>query len=265
MNQVPPLDIEQAIDLVLALPAHRSQNPQHAAFGQLLLQEYFVKLRERYIGDECAIGYLDNLFACIASAVRAFSVERDILGTRWQSMLEQRKREIERANRLDRFSPFREDGVWGKALAIIGGAGGGAIAGEMLKSITSSSNVFVAGSVLLGSIFGLFLVDLALDLVRNRMMERIERQFPQSLLQTWRSETIVNYKKILKQFLWSAIRIKEEWYPGLSTFDGKMIYTSYQIPHFDFHGEQQNAKVGELPPELETKLSEIIDGHMALG
>jgi hypothetical protein len=34
-EQRPPLDIEAAIDLVLAATAHRSQNASHSAFGKM--------------------------------------------------------------------------------------------------------------------------------------------------------------------------------------------------------------------------------------
>lgn len=263
--RIPPLDTEQALDLVLALPAHRSQNSQHAAFGALLLQEYFVKLRDRYKDDEAAIGYLDNLFACIASTVRAFSVERDIFGTRWQSKIRQREHSIERANRLDKYSPFREDGVWGKFFASIGGAGTGAFAGAIIQTILNGSNWIAIGGALLGIVVGLFAFDIALDALRNRILRQVEANVPADIVKTWEAETIVNYRKILRHFLVSAIKIREEWYPELSSLNGRRIFSTYEVPHIHFANDDSSSEARQPIVLLEDELDKIISRHMALG
>lgn len=126
----PPLDIEQALDLVLAATAHRSQNEKQSQFGKLIIDQYFVNLKEQYKDDETARKYLNNILISAASAVRAFSVAHDIFGTRWQSMVEQKKYELERINKLDEYSPFKEKGYWGKIISIISGAGIGSALGE---------------------------------------------------------------------------------------------------------------------------------------
>ena len=53
-----PLRLEQALDLILAIPAHRSSNVNHARFGNLVLEEYFMKLRDEYKNDKIAYMYL---------------------------------------------------------------------------------------------------------------------------------------------------------------------------------------------------------------
>ena len=81
-----PLRLEQALDLILAIPAHRSSNANHAKFGNLVVEEYFIKLRDEYKNDKIAYMYLSNIFAAIASSVRAFSVQRDIFQTKWNTL-----------------------------------------------------------------------------------------------------------------------------------------------------------------------------------
>src|SRR5437867_1736261 len=122
-DKAPPIDAEAALDLVLALPAHRSHNSSHAAFGKQILDEYLIGVRGRYKDHPVASRYLDNLFAAIASAVRAFSVERDMFATRWDSISEIKKADLERAKRIDGYSPFSEGNYWSKAFAILAAGG----------------------------------------------------------------------------------------------------------------------------------------------
>src|SRR5689334_18985207 len=94
----PPIDVESAIDLILAAAAHRSNNAKHSEFGKFILDQYFIKLREEYKDDPIGKRYLDNLFAAIAAAIRGFSVERDIFGTQWLSLQEQKQYELDHVN-----------------------------------------------------------------------------------------------------------------------------------------------------------------------
>jgi hypothetical protein len=264
MDPKPPLDIEEALDLVLAAAAHRSSNERHAEFGRILLDEYFVKLRERYKADELASRYLDNLFACVASAVRAFSVERDIFGTRWNYLLQQRKYAIERANSLDRYSPFKEEGVWGKVFSIIGGGGLGGLVGEFITNWLGQSNVLLIFSIGIGVLVGLFAIDFLLNLYRERVLAKVEKDFPRTLEESWRQETLAQYKLILRQFLLSAIKVREEWYPHLPTINGKRVFMSYDIQHIQF--EADCATTNEAPGSIESlwkELDKIVERHMA--
>jgi hypothetical protein len=106
MESKVPLRIEQAVDLILTIPAHRSSNNNHAQFGNLIIEEYFIKLREEYKSDKNAYMYLNNLFAAIGSSVRAFSVQRDIFQTKWNALGKVKNSSLERASRLDKYSPF---------------------------------------------------------------------------------------------------------------------------------------------------------------
>ena len=100
----PPFAIEQAVDLILALPAHRSSNANHVDFGKMLVDEYFVKLRDYYKSDPVAYAYLNELFAAIASAVRAFSVQRDIFQTQRTAKTNGRDAVIEKSKRIWSYS-----------------------------------------------------------------------------------------------------------------------------------------------------------------
>src|SRR2546427_6716051 len=163
-EKIPPIDAEAALDLVLALPAHRSHNTAHAAFGKQILDEYLVGVRARYKDAPVASRYLDDLFAAVVSAVRAFSVERDMFATRWDSVSEIKKTDLERAKRIGGYSPFAEGNYWSKAIAIL--AAGGISVPVVKKIITETgitstiaqAPIYLAGLIVL-SFAALFFTD----------------------------------------------------------------------------------------------------------
>lgn len=266
MEPKPPLDIEETLDLVLAAAAHRSSNDKHAEFGRMLLEEYFVKLRERYRSDEVACRYLDNLLACAASAVRALSVARDIFGTRWESFSNLRQHAIISANRLDTYSPLRGGRVLGKILSIISGISSGGLISEVLKTWLGQSNILLLSSIGLGFLLGLFGFDFFLDRYKQHLIKKVESDLPKSLEESWRYQTLQQYRVILRNFLLAAIKVREQWYPNMPTLDGMKVFERYNILHIQFCGENSpNLNRDVLLPieALWEQLDKIIDRHMA--
>lgn len=261
----PPLGVEQALDLVLALPAHRSSNEKHAAFGHLLVQEYFVALREQVKDDEKALGYLTNILAAIASAVRAFSVQRDMFDTAWGSLAAQRSYEIDRANHMDRYSPFKEKGVWGKVIGFAFGSGSvGLILLEALEAYLTNLPVSVILGAFSGGVIGLLVLELMIDIWRSKLLKKAEKRFPEELQARWRSECIPRYRTILRQFLLSAIRIREEWYPELPSWKAGRVFAAAGARRVQL-GEQVPSD--QEPQSMEAILKEIdtvVDRHLVL-
>jgi len=135
----PLLDVEQAIDLILATPSMFSKNSEgQRNFGKLIVEEYYSKLRAENKDDPIAYRYLVNLFALISSTVRAFGVQRDIFETRWKAIEEIKQQEIDAAKKLTDYSPFRGGRVWEKLegfiVSLLGGGGIGATAGILIKT-----------------------------------------------------------------------------------------------------------------------------------
>jgi hypothetical protein len=261
----PPLDVEAAIDLMLAATAHRSQNASHSAFGKMVIDEYFVKLREEYKSDPIAKRYLDHLFAAMAAAIRGFSVERDIFGTRWQSLQEQKQYEIGRANRLAQYSPFAEKGIWGKVIGIIGGAGFGGVLGEIGKVYLVASNLLVLSAALFAAVLGLILFEVFLNRYRDHRLQRMAQAFPDSLHEHWEQRSLSNYRLLIKQFLLAALKIREEFYPHLTSMNGVRIFEAYKIPHIDFSNHQPcDSTVFKEAAELDPMLDTIVDRHFTL-
>lgn len=259
----PPLDVEQTLDLILAAAAHRSSNDKHSEFGHLIITEYFIKLRENYRDDPVAMRYLDNLMAAAASAIRAFSVERDLFGTRWQAFIQQKQFELDRANKLDEYSPFKEKGIWGKFISLAGGAGVGAVLGELIQQYTIESGLLLPGMIIAGAISALILFDIFLNWYRDRELRKIELTFPITLESDWRERSLVSYRVILRQFLISAIKIREEFYPDLPTIFGERLFAAYQIPHIQFIPGTELEADRKTTDGIDPVLDTIVERHFA--
>lgn len=257
----PPVDIEQWLDFIIAAASHRSRDESQRKFGDLLIKRYFVDLRDEYGDDPVARAYLDNMLCAVASAIRGFSVVRDIFATNWEIIKEAKEREKARAERLDSFAPLRKEGYWKPALAAIGALG---LLSPVLAGFQQSIGnlpwilVLVFATVLLLTLFGM---ELFVDWVRNRRLAKLEERFPEELLEFWQDKSLGGYRTVLRQFLLLAVKIREEFYPNLTTLNRCRVFEGYPIPHIDC-GVCNEATQGELE-ELEQHLTAIVEQHFA--
>ncbi len=263
MNR-PPLDVEEALDLVVAAASHRSQNEKHSNFGKLVIDQYFVILKEKYKDDATASIYLDNLLISAAAAVRGFSVVRDSFGTKWQQMLEQKQYELEAAQKYDRYSPFKETGYWGKVVSIISGAGVGGTLGELANKKIVDSGLVVLSLAAVGIAVGLFAFDFILSSLKKQSIKRVNSKFPEDLEAHWISETLPKYKNILKNFLLSAIAIRERYYPELLTMNNERVFDNYLVPHIQFSAKIDLGTLKDTD-SVNAFLEAIVEKHLTLG
>lgn len=251
------------MDVVLAAAAHRSTEERHREFGNLVLDRYFTQLREDYKDDITAKGYLDNLIASMASAVRAFSVERDRFGGRIKALEAEKKQQVEAANRILDYSPLKEKGAWGKAFSIIGG-GGIAVAiraGFALKAHAAPWLLLAFAAA--GAVIGLVACEFLINLYHDRQRDKIEEHFPNRVEYEWQTRSLKSYQKILRQFLVSAIKIREEYYPELPTMAGKQLFSLRGMPHLNFAGEAATSEE-EMSADLNLMLDAVVERHFAL-
>lgn len=234
-----PIRVEQALDLILAIPAHRSSNDNHAKFGSMLLEEYFINLRDEYKDGENAYMYLTNLFSLVASSVRAFSVQRDIFQTRWNSLNKIKNSILERANRLDKYSPF--NGAIGKIITLFISFGS---SGFIVKTYSDLIQTMgkLAFWIPVMFVVVMFAFDFALEFYRFRLVSIAERTLPDNVVEVWVEDNIRQYRKILKSFLFNAIEIQNYYYPGEKVFENDINNMSKE--------------------QLDIYLEEIIDKHM---
>jgi hypothetical protein len=215
---LPPLDAETALDLTMALCAHRSSNERHAEFGKLIAEQFLVQLPERCADDPVASGYLTELAMPVASAVRAFSVQRDIFQTRWQSLKSEQARLLERSNRYLAFSPLQEDSLWGRIWAVVAALGGSTLVGILSSLLIDTTALWVSAPVLLLFIpASLVLADEILLNRALRLKELAEDSYAPRLEATWENTALCEYPQILRTCLINAIRVQAKWYPDYPT------------------------------------------------
>lgn len=267
-EKIPPVDAEAALDLVLALPAHRSHNTAHAAFGKQILDEYLVGVRARYKDDPVASRYLDDLFAAVVSAVRAFSVERDMFATRWDSVSEIKKADLERAKRIDGYSPFSEGNYWNKAIAILAAGGISVpvvkkiIAETGITSTIAQAPIYLAGLIALSFVL-LFVADWLVFRYKATRLKHIEKLYPEEVERVWRQRSMSQYRIILRNFLLTALIIRETHYPHLPSIGTLKLLETFRIPHVA--PCTPSGVTNELKPinELYPLLDEIVSRHLA--
>lgn len=251
------------MDVVLAAAAHRSTEERHREFGKLILDRYFTQLREDYKDDPTAKGYLDNLIASMASAVRAFSVERDRFGRRIKALETEKQQRIEAVSRILDYSPLKEKGIWGKAISIIGGGGIAiAVRADFALKVHAAPWLLLAFAAT-GAVVGLVACEFLINWYHDRQRDKIEGQFPNRVEYEWQTRSLKSYQKILRRFLVSAIKIREEYYPELPTLGGKRLSHLQGFPHLNFAGESA-ASEEEVSPEAHRMLDAVVDRHFAL-
>jgi hypothetical protein len=258
----PPVDIEQWLDFVIAAAAYRSHDESQRKFGEMLVNRYFIELRDEYREDPVARMYLDNILCAVGSAIRGFSVVRDMFQTNWEAIQKEKDWERTRAERLDAFAPFKKDGYWKPAVAIIGTLGLlSPILAGFQQSIGNLPWILVVGlaiaipMVLIG-------MELFVDWLRNQRLAKVEERFPEDLYEKWREKSLKSYRMVLLQFLLLAIKIREEFYPNLVTLDQRKIYENYPIPHIAC-GVSEEIDHRSDPKELEECLTAIVEQHFA--
>jgi hypothetical protein len=258
----PPVDVEQWLDFVIAAAAHRSHDAAQRKFGELLIEQYFVKLREQHSDDPVARAYLDNMCCVVASAIRGFSVVRDVFQTNWETFQEAKEREKARAERLDAFAPFKADGYWKKALALAGASGllSATLAG--FQEWIGNLPWILVGALTAVIILTLFGLELFIDYLRNRRLAKVEERFPEELYDFWRDKTLKGYRTVLYQFLPLAIKVREEFYPDLTTLDQERVFEHYPLPHIDCGVQGKDRPKGNLD-ELDRRLTTIVERHFA--
>jgi len=264
-SKKPPLDIEQAIDLILATPAMFSKKSEgQREFGKMIVEEYYLKLRVENKDDPIAYRYLVNLFAAISSAVRAFGVQRDIFETSWKAIDDIKKAELEAAKSLTDYSPFREGQFWKKLEGyILGGLGGGGL-GFVIGALLARAEypkLVILGFVIFGVVIGIILLDVFLQRIKHRRIKQIMNDYPVDLTKKWKEETLPKYRKIIKDFLYTAIKLREEFYPDLSTIGDKKVFAGNTIPHISFGSDKSGD--GLSKEEIESFLDKVIERHFA--
>jgi len=209
----PPIGVEEWVDFILAAAAHRAHEVPHQRFGESLLTRYFEAVPGRYAADPVASAYFDNILCTVASAIRAFSVQRDVFQTQWESHRRAQEANRSQVERLEKFAPLTGS-LWGKALAVVAGLGVGAPLGVALKAYWDNVPVITLAVVAAAVVTGALAFELLINLTCQALRIRAEYALPADVLQAWEDGALNGYRKILRQFMPLAVEITNRYYPG---------------------------------------------------
>jgi hypothetical protein len=254
----PPLDIEEALDLILACTANTSRQEGQRHFSDMFSQEFFVKLRQEQ-EDPRARAYLIHLLPLIGSAIRAFAVERQIFETRWEALKAGHQERLKFVDGWVGYSPLNQSGV----LYRIAGPGAlSAIFGVTFKMLGAANSAWFL-AIFGGAALGYLATDLSLKAWRHRVVQKLYAELPSEIDTQWQ-ESLIKYRKILEDFLLLAIKVRERFYPELPpAIAGQNggLYKTYAIPHVQFEtGTQQEV---ELPDSVKEAIRKIVERHFS--
>jgi hypothetical protein len=207
----PPLDREQWLSLVLALPSHRSSNAGQHEFGTRLIGYVFERLPQRYASDPVATSYFDHVLAEVAWAMRSFSVIRDSYEGAVTVRDSARDIELDLAKSLRQLAPLTSGSLWGRAKGALIGVG---LMTPLLVPASTWLQHLPYGPALgiaFVSVLGLFLMEFWVQFFVAKRLKSILGRRPSETDAIWRSTALRQYKLVAKDFIRKVVSIEEKF------------------------------------------------------
>ncbi|BDZ71130.1 hypothetical protein [Methanobacterium petrolearium] len=203
------LEISEAIPLILAIPAHRSQNEGHRKLGEKAIDLLF---EYKNSASDTELKYNMAMIGAVLSTDRAFSVERDRITEKWKVVDYIKQRRERLLEMFQNISPFSSGNYWSKILVVLAAGG------------LSASNIILQGYQTTPYFFIFLVIFLLAFEFLSRAGEywfstRIEKSVPTEKLGKWEKEALTEYENILKFFIQEAVQIHLNYYP-----DEKKLY-----------------------------------------
>jgi hypothetical protein len=204
------LDINSAIQFILALPAHRSNNAGHQQLGIRTL-DYLFEFKADEDGIDC--DFNKEIIISILSAVRAFSVERDALASRWDSQKEiKEKREI-LISSFKKFLPLEEDNHWAKIISFAPFLATYVFLFINNLSLTWYQNILL---ISLPFIFLQLIGTLSIHIIHTKYLKRADKDKADE----WQNSSMQKYQHIVSCFIDEYVSIFQKYYPDVKKLYG---------------------------------------------
>jgi hypothetical protein len=193
------INLITAVNLILALPAHRSQIEGHRKIGEMALDEL---LSFSGVSDQKEKEYNKTAIAIILSTARAFSVERDRISGTWAYLKEIKQKREDILEFWKYLSPFREKNYWAKLLSVfLGGSAGLSQGLDGLKNIPISTS--------LGIFVSLILFELVSRIALFFTNAYFEKKGQTDKEEQWRAQSIIVYKSIAEKAINNLLLAQE--------------------------------------------------------
>ncbi len=215
------LELSQAVPLILALPAHRSNNEGHRKMGEKAV-DFLLEYRNLGV-DEEEKAFNRAMIVSILSAVRAFSVERDRLADRWKSTEAGKIKREKFIDDLRELSPLAKGNYWIKSatsvLGILGVSASNILQGRVEDIIR------VVGIVLIA----LVVIEIITIVLSFLLSYSLERKLPLEKEIRWEEESMEKYKSIIRKFIDEAVGIYKDYSPDALKMGGIEIQKGEDI------------------------------------
>jgi len=205
------IEIGEAIDLILTLPAHRSAREAHRKLGE---HAFDLLLEYKHLGqDDTEKAYNRAMICSIFSTVRAFSIERDRISEEWEAIAAIKDRRERLLGVIRNISPLEKGNYWSKMVAVLAGAGlaiGAEPTGGTHLSVSLDKVVALAIGMVVVIMLGLEIGSKVLEFVIARAFEE---KHPIKREEAWQKKSVEKYKDIVGNFIDKAVVLYREHYP----------------------------------------------------
>jgi hypothetical protein len=262
-SALPPLYPEALLDVVQALGGLTSESAAQREFALKIQKLYFEDLPTKYAGDECASGYLREVLAATASAIRGFAVER----TAFRAVRAREEKLEELRSRVTNAKFFHAPvgGELGtKFYAIAVKLVGGTIGGATLVKAWSALPLWAVAVIAALTFMWLFFGDLLFALVTVRLQlsaYRTTGDTEEEIRKAW-SKSQDSYKELAFQLLVATDRARERWYPNTVGLLGRLQWSDgFERGARAFLDTPSSKLAGAIPAAA---ISQIVDMHFGV-
>ncbi|BCM94491.1 hypothetical protein IAD21_06398 (plasmid) [Abditibacteriota bacterium] len=205
----PPLQLEQWLSFVIALPSHRSSNEGHRKFGERLVKLVYDELPAQHTADPVAAAYFVHMLAEVSWAVRGFSNVRDHFQAQATAKTAQFTYQGERAREWGAFSPLAGKSLGKQLVPLFFGAGGANLLSLVFPALPHTWNLGAAVALAL-------VVHTSVMWLQDRGVKSALENSPKAVIGSWTQDARPQYRAIATTFLEKAYKIEQKFYPSPS-------------------------------------------------
>jgi hypothetical protein len=205
----PPLQLEQWLSFVVALPSHRSSNEGHRKFGERLMKLVYDDMPAQHTTDQVASAYFVHMLSEVSWAVRGFSNVRDHFQAQATAKTAQHAYRGERARDWGAFSPLAGKTLGKQLLPLFFGAGGANLLSLAFPTLPAGWNLGAAVAVAL-------IAHASVMWLQDRAVRTALGDSPKAIIGSWTLDARPQYLAIATAFLEKAYKIEQQFYPSPS-------------------------------------------------
>jgi hypothetical protein len=200
-----PLGLDALLDVVIGLPMSMSSREAQRDTGVQLRDIAFARFNAIGARNPTSAAYIDEIVPTIWSASRGMAVGRDLFASKVKYLNEQEADTVGYLDALAGLAPLNKDGWLFRLLPLLP------------LAVTAAAGIKKWGlkgwlSLIAVSVLAVFVVDIVLKVIRWVFASRARKRTQDEMGRYW-SQALNQYRAVLRDFLRSAVRTAERYYP----------------------------------------------------